>query len=99
MAVRNAAGKIVMEWVIETKANTILQFFDGLPGQVQVTFEEGTWAAWLYDLLKPHGRELYVQMAIGKLGPRITSEQADHPGVGSYFSYWSSQSSHRRYTS
>ena len=53
MAVRNAAGKIVMECVIATKANTILQFFDGLRGQVQVTFEEGTWAAWLYDLLKP----------------------------------------------
>jgi hypothetical protein len=21
---------------------------------LRVTFEEGTWAAWLYDLLKPH---------------------------------------------
>jgi hypothetical protein len=29
VAVRNAAGKIVMECVIETKASTILQFFDG----------------------------------------------------------------------
>jgi hypothetical protein len=28
VAVRNAAGKIVMECVIETKANTILQFFE-----------------------------------------------------------------------
>ena len=25
-----------------------------------VTFEEGTWAAWLYDLLKPHVTELLV---------------------------------------
>ncbi len=60
LAVRNAAGKIVMECVIETKANTILQFFDGLRGDVQVTFEEGTWAAWLYDLLKPHVGKLVV---------------------------------------
>ena len=30
IAVRNAAGKMVMECVIETKANMILQFFDGL---------------------------------------------------------------------
>ena len=30
MAVMNGAGKIVMECVIETKANMILQFFDGL---------------------------------------------------------------------
>jgi hypothetical protein len=37
LAVRNAAGKIVMECVIETKANTILQFFDGLRGEVNDT--------------------------------------------------------------
>ena len=60
IAVRNAAGKIVMECVIETKASMILQFIDGLRGDVQVTFEEGTWAAWLYDLLKPHVMKLVV---------------------------------------
>jgi len=32
IAVMNAAGKIVMECVIETKANTILQCIDGLRG-------------------------------------------------------------------
>jgi hypothetical protein len=51
IAARNAAGKLVMECVIETKASTILQFIDGLRGDLHVTFEEGTWAAWLYDLL------------------------------------------------
>ena len=60
IAVRNAAGKIVMECVIETKASTILQFMDGLRGDVHVTFEEGTWAAWLYDLLKPHVTKVVV---------------------------------------
>jgi transposase len=60
IAVRNAAGKIVMESVIETKASVILQFFDGLRGDLHVTFEEGTWAAWLYDLLKPHVAKLVV---------------------------------------
>ena len=60
MAVRNAAGKVVMECVIETKANMILQFVDGLRGDVHVTFEEGTWAAWLYDLLRPHVSRLVV---------------------------------------
>src|ERR1700676_3031800 len=49
IAVMNGAGKIVMECVIETKASMILQFIDGLRGDLQVTFEEGTWAAWLYD--------------------------------------------------
>jgi transposase len=56
----NAAGKIVMECVIETKANTILQCIDGLRGDLYVTFEEGTSAAWLYDLLKPHVTKLIV---------------------------------------
>ena len=27
---------------------------------MRVTFEEGTWAAWLYDLLKPHVTEVLV---------------------------------------
>jgi hypothetical protein len=54
IAVLNFAGKVVVECVIETKASTILQFIDGLRGDLRVTFEEGTWAAWLYDLLKPH---------------------------------------------
>jgi transposase len=60
IAVRNDAGKIVMECVIETKASMILDCIDGLRGELQVTFEEGTWAAWLYDLLKPHVTKLVV---------------------------------------
>src|ERR1700678_2396566 len=60
LAVRNDAGKIVMECVIETRANAILDFIHGLRGELQITFEEGTWAAWLYDLLKPHVAELVV---------------------------------------
>ena len=60
IAVRNAVGKIVMECVIETKASMILQFFDGLRGDLHVTLEEGIWAAWLYDLLKPRVTKLVV---------------------------------------
>src|SRR5467141_962305 len=60
IAVRDVAGKIVMECVIETKASILLQFIDGLHGDVHVTFEEGTWAAWLHDLLKPHVTKVLV---------------------------------------
>src|SRR6266849_482206 len=60
IAVMNSAGKIVLECVVETKASIILQFIDGLRGDLHVTFEEGTWAAWLYDLLKPHVTRLVV---------------------------------------
>ena len=60
IAVMNSAGKIVMECVIETKASTILEFIHGLCGDLHVTFEEGTWATWLYDLMKPHVTEVVV---------------------------------------
>ena len=60
IAVLNAAGKTVMESVIETKANTVLEFLHGLRGELQVTLEEGTSAAWLYDLLKPHVARIVV---------------------------------------
>ncbi len=49
-----------MESVIETKARTVLQLFQGLCGNLHVTFEEGISAAWLYDLLKPHVRKVVV---------------------------------------
>src|SRR6202790_5878449 len=71
IAVMNGAGKIGMECVIETKASMILQFIDGLRGDLQVTFEEGTWAAWLYDLLKPHVTKL------GVCDPRKNSRQGN----------------------
>src|SRR6516162_5755516 len=60
IAVMNGEGRLVMESIIETKASTILQCIQGLRGDLHVTFEEGTWAAWLYDLLKPHVTKLVV---------------------------------------
>jgi len=60
IAVLDSSGKLAMECVIETKASTMLQFFQGLNGSLHVTFEEGTWASWLYDLLKPHVTRLVV---------------------------------------
>jgi transposase len=49
-----------MEAILETKAETILQFIRGLRGSLHVTLEEGTSAAWLHDLLKPHVTEVLV---------------------------------------
>jgi len=60
VAVRNSAGKLVMEAILETKAETILQFLRGVHGSLHVTFEEGTWAAWLHDLLKAHVTRVLV---------------------------------------
>ena len=60
IAVLNDSGKLVMESIVETQASSILQFIHGLRGELYVTWEEGTWAAWLYDLLKPHVHEVLV---------------------------------------
>lgn len=60
VAVVEENGKLLMECLLETKAATILQFLAGLRGTLHVTFEEGTCAAWLYDLLKPHVPHLVV---------------------------------------
>ena len=45
---------MILESILETKAATIPQFVGVLRGSLLVTFEEGTSAAWLYYLLKPH---------------------------------------------
>ena len=58
--VLDSTGKLVMESILETKAAIILQFLQGLRGSLSVTFEEGTCAAWLYDLLKPHVAKVLV---------------------------------------
>src|ERR1700720_3244298 len=60
IAVLNGGGKLVMETIVETKASSILQFLHGLQGELHVTWEEGTWAAWLYDLLQPQVQEVVV---------------------------------------
>ena len=49
-----------MECILETKATTMVEFLKGLQGRLSVTFEEGTSAAWLHDLLKPHVSHLVV---------------------------------------
>ena len=60
VAVMDAQGKLIMESLLETKASTIIEFIQGLQGTLSLTFEEGTSAAWLHDLLKPHVSRLVV---------------------------------------
>jgi hypothetical protein len=54
VAVMDGSGKLIMECLLETQAATIVEFIRGLHGTLSLTFEEGTAAAWLHDLLKPH---------------------------------------------
>ena len=60
IAVQDKVGKVLAEAIIETKASTILDFIKGQRGTLHVTFEEGTQAAWLYDLIRPHVSDVVV---------------------------------------
>ncbi len=60
IVVLNGAGKVVMELVVETGAETVRNFIRSLQGRVHVTFEEGTQATWLHDLLRPLVHEVIV---------------------------------------
>src|SRR5258708_33770996 len=58
--VLDAEGKLVMEAILETQAETVLQLIHGLRGSWHVTFEEGTSAAWLYTLIRTHVTRVLV---------------------------------------
>lgn len=58
--VYDSKGKTVMECCIRNEAKAIQEFFQLLSGTVQVTFEEGTQAAWLYWLIRPLVTEVIV---------------------------------------
>jgi transposase len=60
IGVRDEAGELISEAVIQTKAETVLAFVKSLSGEIHLTFEEGTHGAWLYDLLRPHVAQCLV---------------------------------------
>jgi transposase len=60
IAVMNEQGRVVSEAIIETKTEAVRNFIKSLRGERHVTLEEGTQAAWLYDLLSPLVAEVIV---------------------------------------
>jgi transposase len=60
IAVLNAEGKLVMQSVIATHSRTIVEFPEGLRGTIYLTFEEGNYSAWLYDLVLRRVAKLVV---------------------------------------
>jgi transposase len=81
-AVHNGQGKAVMESILETKAEVLREFFKGLNGTIHVALEEGTHAAWLYDLIKPLVAEVIVcdprqnkLLASGNKGDRVDAHK------------------------
>jgi len=60
VSVVNAAGREVNTAILPTQAQALLGFMEGLRGRLHLTLEEGTYAAWWYDLLQGRVGELVV---------------------------------------
>src|ERR1700674_2736840 len=60
IVVLNGAGKIVMQSVIETGAERVRGFLKQLRGKVYVTFEDGTQANWLHEIVRSLVTEVVV---------------------------------------
>jgi len=59
-AVMDQQGKLLGEAVLETKPQVLVDFIKSQRGTVSVTFEEGTYANWLYDVLQPQVAKVVV---------------------------------------
>ena len=60
IAVLDGEGRQERQSILPTDGAVIVEFIRGLPGTIQVTFEETTQSAWLYDLLEPHVSKVVV---------------------------------------
>jgi transposase len=60
VAVLDEGGRLMMQSVLATRAAAILDFLGGIRGTLHVTLEEGTYSAWLYDLLARRVAKLVV---------------------------------------
>ena len=67
IVVLNGAGKVVMQSVIETGAERVRGYLKQLRGKVYVTFEEGTQASWLHDVVRPLVTEVVVYDPVATL--------------------------------
>src|SRR5215813_2368824 len=74
IVIEDKAGNFVMETYLPTKASDLRTFFKGLEGRIHVGFEEGTQAAWLYELIEPLVEEVVV---CDRRGEKVRGNKGD----------------------
>lgn len=79
-AVRDESGRVIARSIVPTEAPVLVEFFRAMRGSIQVTFEEGTQAQWLHDLLVPVVDRVIVcdrrgQSQQGNKGDQLDAEQ------------------------
>jgi transposase len=60
VSVMNAAGRELNTAVLPTQPQALIGFLGSLRDRLHLTFEEGTYSAWLYDVLQGRVAELVV---------------------------------------
>ncbi len=82
IVVLNGAGKVVEAITLKTGATAVRSYLQRFKGRVLVTFEEGTQAQWLYDLVQPLVTEVVVcdprhnrLLATGNKSDRIDAQK------------------------
>jgi hypothetical protein len=58
--VLSANGKRLSSTVLETNGKVLVEFLRLIPGDLHLIVEEGTHAAWLYEILSPHVKDMVV---------------------------------------
>ena len=79
-SVRTERGRVIARTVLPTEERAIVEFFAGMRGSIHVTFEEGTQAQWLYDLLEPRVARVVVcnrrgEKRQGNKGDRVDADE------------------------
>jgi transposase len=76
-SVREEGGRVIARSVLPTDAAALTEFVRGMRGAVHVTFEEGTQAQWLHDLLAPLVHRIVVCDRRGAPRPGTKGDQVD----------------------
>lgn len=76
-SVREESGRIIARSILPTEEPALLEFFQGMRGAIHVTFEEGTQAQWLHDLLVGRVDRVLVCDRRGKARQGNKGDQAD----------------------
>ena len=79
-SVRTERGRVIARGVIPTERSALEEFFAGMRGSIHVTFEEGTQAQWLYDVLRPRVARVLVcnrrgEKRQGNKGDRVDADE------------------------
>jgi transposase len=76
-SVREEGGRVIARSLFPTEEQALVDFFRGMRGSVHVTFEEGTQAQWLHDLLVGRVDRVLVCDRRGKKRQGHKGDQAD----------------------